>query len=65
MTNTNLLKGKIREKGYTQSEIASQLSISHTSMNYKINNKRMFTVGEIAKLCRILEISDKDIYFFT
>lgn len=64
MTNKSLLKGKIREKGYTQAEMASRLSISHASMNYKINNKRTFTVEEIIKLCRILEISDKDVYFF-
>lgn len=65
MTNTNLLKGKIVEKGYTQTELAKLLSISHASMNYKINNRRSFTVNEISMLCKILNIRNKDEYFFT
>lgn len=65
MTNTKLLKSKIVEKGYTQTELANLLKISSVSMNYKINNKRMFNVDEIVKLCSILEITNKDKYFFT
>lgn len=64
MTNTNKLKGKIRECGLTQSEVARNIGISSTSFTYKINNKREFTVKEIVQLVGLLGIRDKDSYFF-
>lgn len=63
-TNSNLLRGKIAEKGYTQREIAGLIGISYQSFSDKINNKSNFKVSEIIKLCDILDISDKDRYFF-
>lgn len=64
MTNTNLLKSEIIKKGMTLTEFASSLGISATSFSYKLNNKRCFTVNEILKICELLEIRDKDEYFF-
>lgn len=64
MTNTNLLKGKIKEKGLNQTEIAQLIGISHAAFNYKINNNGSFSVDEIMKICEILNIKDKDAYFF-
>lgn len=65
MTNSLLLKAKIMENGLTIHKVAEMIGISHTSMSYKINNKRDFTVKEICALCETLKIDDKDIYFFT
>lgn len=63
-TNTNLLKGRIIEKGFTQTEIAEKIGITYQSFSEKINNKSHFKVSEIIKLCELLSITDKDKYFF-
>lgn len=63
MTDTNALKSAIIAKGYTQNEIASKISISPTSFNYKLNNKREFKASEISALCKILGLSDTSIFF--
>ena len=65
MTNTGKLKAKLLEKGYTIQKIANEIGISYQSFSYKLNNKREFVASEIDKLCKILDISDKDAYFFT
>lgn len=65
LTNTNLIKARIIEKGLNQVEVSRRIGISYQSLNNKINNKTEFTATEILKLCRILDISsEKDAYFF-
>lgn len=64
MTDTNKLKAKIVESGLTQAKVAKMLGISCQSLSYKINNKVDFKATEINCLCRILDISNKDDYFF-
>lgn len=64
MTDTNKLKAKIMESGLTQEKVAKMLGISCQSLSYKINNKIDFKATEINNLCRILDISNKDDYFF-
>ena len=63
MTDTNALKSAIVAKGYTQNEIAAKISISPTSFNYKLNNRREFKASEISALCKILELPDASIFF--
>ena len=63
-TNSNLLRGRIAEKGYTQKEVAQMIGITYQSFSDKINNKSNFKVSEIIKMCAILDIGDKDRYFF-
>ncbi len=64
MVNTALLKGSITAAGYTQESFAKVLGISAQSLNYKLNNIREFKVSEIMKVCDILDIINKDEYFF-
>lgn len=64
MTATNKLKAKLSEYNLTQSEIADMLKISMQSFSYKLNNKVEFKASEIKALCGILDITDKDAYFF-
>ena len=64
LTATNKLKAKLSEKGLTRSEIADKLGISMQSFSYKLNNKVEFKASEIKKLCKELDILDKDAYFF-
>ena len=63
-TNTNLLRAKIVEKGFTQSKIARLIGISYQSFSNKINNKADFKASEIQAVCDILSIKEKDKYFF-
>lgn len=64
MINTALLKGSITAAGYTQEQFAKVLGISAQSLNYKLNNIREFKVSEIMKMCDVLNIINKDEYFF-
>jgi len=64
MTNTNLLKEKIRETGLTQAKIADIIGVSHQSINRKINGEKDFTVKEMVTLGEILNIIDKTSVFF-
>lgn len=66
MTNTNLLKARMVELGYTQSDVAARLGKSYQSFNYKLNNSngREFTVSEIDKVCQILRIRKEDAHLF-
>ena len=61
------LLGKMREKGFTQEEMAKTIGISAVSMNMTLNNKRAFRQNEIYKATQMLEILGEDIgeYFFS
>lgn len=64
MTNTNKLKGRLRENGMSQKDLANLMGLSVNTMNSKLNGKREFKVSEIDRICNILEIQDKELYFF-
>lgn len=64
MTATNKLKAKLSECCLTNEKVADKLGISATSFSYKLNNKVEFKASEINELCKILNITDKDAYFF-
>lgn len=64
MTNTKKLKARLVEKGMSQTEAAKAIGISYQSFNNKLRNALEFKASEIEKLCDILDISDKDAYFF-
>lgn len=67
MTNTNKLKGRITEKGYTLSSFADALGISRPSLRKRINGKTDFKVSEIEDVCKLLSISQNEMcsYFFS
>lgn len=56
MVHSNKLKGEIVAKGFTEKVLAKKIGISATSLNYKINNKREFTLIEWRKLMNVLAI---------
>lgn len=67
MTNTILLKEKIRESGLKNGYIAEVLSISRQQLWKKVNNLVAFNQYEIEKLCYILKITslrEKENIFF-
>ena len=67
MTNSNKIKGRIVEMGYTLSNFSDALNISRPCLRKKINGQSDFKVSEIEKICELLKISRSEIgnYFFT
>lgn len=67
MTNTELLKDKIRQSGLKLGFIAEKLDTSYHWLNKKMNNEVEFKVCEIQTLCELLNITslkEKDEIFF-
>lgn len=62
--NSNLLRAKIIEKGFTQEQLAKMCGISHQSFSYRMNNKIDFRLKEIQIISEVLGIENKDDYFF-
>ena len=63
MINTNLLKGKIAEKGKSQSDIAKVIGIAPKTF-YEKMNKGVFGSDEIEIMIDVLEIEDPIKIFF-
>ena len=59
MTNTALLKKRIRESGLRRAAIMARMGIkSYATLRAKIENESEFTASEINKLCEILALDD-------
>lgn len=56
MTDTVLLKDRIRKSGYKIGYLAEQMGLSRQGLYHKINDKHEFTTGEVQKLCELLGI---------
>lgn len=57
---TNLIKAKMVETGFTQKTLASAMNMSTSSLNLKLTGKRSFDIPEIMSLCKILGITDAE-----
>lgn len=66
MCNTNKLKGRIIEMGFTYSDVAKAVGIAHSTLSQKITNIRTFDILEAQKIVELLGIESKDVaaYFF-
>lgn len=60
MIRTDLLQGKMRERGYTIESLAKELGRTRTSIFNKIHNKTEFSVSEIQIIKKVLCLSDSD-----
>lgn len=56
MTNTQLLRQRIKESGLKLQYIADYLGISRVTLTMKIENQSDFRQNEIRKLCELLHI---------
>ena len=63
--NSDILKGKMVEKKYTQKKLAKEIGITIQSLNAKLNKRSQFTIEEAAKIISILEIENPVEIFFT
>ncbi len=67
MTDTKLLKAKIKDKGMKQGYIAERLGLTSYGFANKLNNKTEFKSTEIKTLCELLGITslrEKETIFF-
>lgn len=61
MTDTNKLKGKIIEKGFTITSLAKCLNTSKSTLSQKINNKIKFSQTDIKRISSKLELTGEEI----
>lgn len=66
MVNSNKIKGRMKELGLTQADVAHELGIATPTASQKINNVRYFTLDEAEKLSNLLQITLAEFgdYFF-
>lgn len=66
--NSALLKGEIRARSMTQEDVASQIGISLSRFNAKLNNTggAEFSLGEVRALKELLSLDAEqvDVIFF-
>lgn len=67
MMNYAKLRGKTRELGLRQSDVAAAARMSESTYSLKLAGKSQFTLGEVRLIVRYLQIPAEDIpqYFFT
>ena len=60
------LRGLIKEKGLSDSELAKEINLSSSSLSLRLNGKVDWTVPEVRAICDVLQIDKSDIsqYFF-
>lgn len=61
MIDSNKIRGKIREASLTQESVAKALEINASTLYRKLDGQSPFTVGEVNKLAKLLNLSTKDI----
>lgn len=61
--NTNLLKGKIREKALTQQALADKMGVSLSRFNAKLNERggAEFSLGELQALKALLTLTPRQV----
>ncbi len=59
-----MLKGIMREKGYSQKMLAESVGLTPRSLNAKLNGKTQFTVYEAYIIAEILDIKNPAECFF-
>ena len=61
MVNTNKIRGKIMEKGMTIGKTAELIGVSPSTLGRKLKNHADMTLGEVEKLCSVLDIPREQI----
>lgn len=61
MVNTDKLRGKIYERGFTVTKVASMIGMSRRTIGDKMSNGRFGTV-DVEKIARVLHLSRDEIF---
>lgn len=66
MLNGNKIKGRMRELGVIQADVAKELNLAEASVSLKLSGKRPMDLDEAKKLADLLNISKEEFgaYFF-
>lgn len=66
MIDFSKLRGRIREKNYSEKEFAECINMSPATLSSKLNGITSFNTEEIKKAVKVLEIPEQEIiiYFF-
>lgn len=67
MLNTNKIKGRMRELGIVQADVARRLNLAEPTVSQKINGKRPMDLEEARALADMLRIDNSEFgtYFFS
>ena len=67
MLNTNKIKGRMRELGIVQADVAKRLQLAEPTVSQKINGKRPMDLNEAMALAEMLHIDNSEfgVYFFS
>ena len=67
MINSMKLKGRLRELGLTQKDLAYALKLSKATISQKLSGFRPLTIDEAEKIAEVLRIPDSAFgsYFFS
>lgn len=58
--NVMKLKGKIREKGFTQEKLAKRINIDKSTLSRRLSDGETFTIGEANKITCALGLSEAE-----
>ena len=67
MLNGNKIKGRMKELGIVQSDVAKRLKLAEATVSLKLNGKRPMDLDEARELAEMLDISNEQFgaYFFS
>lgn len=67
MLNGNKIKGRMRELGIVQADVAKRLNVAEATVSLKLNGKRPMDLDEAKELADMLNISNEQFgaYFFS
>lgn len=67
MLNSNKIKGRMKELGIVQADVAKRLNLAEPTVSLKINGKRPMDLDEARALAEMLQIDNCDFgaYFFS
>ena len=60
--NLNKLRGKIVENGLNVETLANNIGLDRSSLYRKLNNAEKITIGEAAKIKKVLNLSEAEAY---
>lgn len=65
--NYNALRGRIRECGLTQKEVAARIGVSEGQLNRKLAGEFAFRQDEMESILKLLDVDLSELgkYFFT
>lgn len=65
--NYNTLRGRIRDCGFTQKEVAARIGVSEGQLSRKLAGEFAFRQDEMESILKLLDVdlSEIGVYFFT